>query len=126
MKERDFQMYLNFEQHKLADRFFQQMDPEILEGLAHNQRKDIMRALVRSFLSPGQKIVDLRWSFSFFKKKYYIQFFLGPESRKGEPRYYNRYLSRSRWFPNTLFILLAFGILFSAAVGIERILQWFF
>ena len=50
MKERDFQMYLNFEQHKLADRFFNKMDPEVIDSLTERQKKDIMRALVRSFL----------------------------------------------------------------------------
>ena len=59
MKERDFQMYLNFEQHRVADRFFRQMDPEVQQSLSPVQKKDITRALVRSFLSPGRRIVDL-------------------------------------------------------------------
>lgn len=122
MNDRDFQMYLNFEQHRLADRFFKNLDPEVLQSLDAAQKKDLSRALVRSFLSPSLKSLDLRWSFPWFKKQLYLSLFLGPELRQGEPRYYNRYLSRSRWLTNTLFLMAALGILFCALIGLERVL----
>jgi len=122
--ERDFQMYLNFEQHRLSDRFFSNVGSEVLESLNAAQKKGLTRALVRSFLSPSPKIVDLRCSFPWFKKRFYLDFFLGSETRQGEPRYYSRYLSRSHWLGNTVFLLGTLGVLVCAAVGLWDILSW--
>ena len=126
MNDRDFQMYLNFEQYRVADRFFESLDPEILQTLTPTQKKDISRALVRSFLSPSQKCVDLRWSFPFIRKRRYLQVLIGSDMRDGETRYYNRYLSRSRWISNILFIVAIVCLLVCAGVGAEHVLASIF
>ena len=124
MNERDFQMYLNFEQHRVTDRFFSRLDPETVEALTPKQLNNITRALVRAFLYPSRRLLDIRWVFPFFRNRYYLVILLGPEIREGEPRYFNRFLSRSRWMSNFLFLLLAACILFSSAVGLVQILGW--
>ncbi len=126
MKERDFQMYLNFEQHRVMDRFFSLMEPEIMESLDGSQKRDISRALVRSFLSPSRKLVDLRWNFSLFGRRYFLMFLLGPDSREGEPRYFGRYLSRSRWPANLLFLSMSLVVLLCTVVGAKQIIEWIF
>jgi len=126
MKERDFQMYLNFEQHRVKDRFFNQLSAETLQGLSSDQKRDIMRALVRAFLYPSPRIIDIRWVFRFLQERYFMVFMLGRESRDGEPRYFSRFLSRSQWLPNTLFLALVAWTLFCGAVGMFRVLRWLF
>lgn len=124
MKERDFQMYLNFEQHRVKDRFFGQMTPETVQGLTAEQRKDITRALVRAFLYPGPRILDIRWVFPFLQSRYFLVLLFGRESRSGEPRYFSRFLSRSQWLPNTLFLLVLIWVLFTSLVGMGEVLKW--
>ncbi len=126
MKERDFQMYLNFEQHRVKDRFFNQLDEETVQGLSAAQKKDIMRALVRAFLYPSARIVDIRWVFTLFKKKFFLVYMFGREVRDGDPRYFSRFLSRSKWVPNTLFVLLVSWILFCSFFGMVDVFQWIF
>ncbi len=126
MKERDFQMYLNFEQHRVKDRFFRQMNEETVRSLSSDQKRDIMRALVRAFLYPSPRIVDIRWAFTLFKKRYFFVYMFGREIRDGEPRYFSRFQSRSKWLPNTLFVLLASWILFCSVFGMIDVLKWAF
>ena len=126
MNDRDFQMYLNFEQYRLADRLFENMDPEVLQSLNPAQRKDLTRALVRSFLSPSPKFIDLRWSFPLLRRRRYLQVLIGSDRREGEPRYYSCYLSRSRWPANTFFLLVVLLILLCAGVGLQHVLAMVF
>ena len=126
MNDRDFQMYLNFEQYRLADRLFENMDPEILRSLNPAQRRDLTRALVRSFLSPSPKFIDLRWRFPLLRRKRYLQVLIGSDTREGEPRYYSCYLTRSRWLANTVFLLVVLLTLFCAGVGLEHLLATVF
>jgi hypothetical protein len=126
MKERDFQMYLNFEQHRVKDRFFNQLDEETVQGLSAAQKKDIMRALVRAFLYPSARIVDIRWVFTLFQNKFFLVYMFGREVRDGEPRYFSRFLSRSKWVPNTLFMLLVGWILFCSVFGMVDVFRWIF
>jgi len=124
MKERDFQMYLNFEQHRVKDRFFNQLEEETAESLSSTQKKDIMKALVRAFLYPNPRIVDIRWAFTLFQKRYFLVYMFGREARDGEPRYFSRFLSRSKWIPNTLFVLLVGWILFCSLFGMADVVRW--
>ena len=126
MNERDFQMYLNFEQHRVTERFFNRLEPEVRGSLTPEQRKDITRALVRSFLYPNRRLLDIRCVIPFFRKRHYLVFLLGPETREGDPRYFSRYLSRSKWFPNTLFLIFLAGVLFCSLLGIKQIFTWLF
>jgi len=124
MKERDFQMYLNFEQHRVKDRFFSRMSPEILQELTSDQKKDITRALIRAFLYPSRRILDVRWVFKLLQEKYFLVFLFGRESREGEPRYFSRFLSRSQWLPNLLFVILVIWVLFCSLLGMGQVLKW--
>ena len=124
MNERDFQMYLNFEQHRVKDRFFNQLEEETAESLSSTQKKDIMKALVRAFLYPNPRIVDIRWAFTLFQKRYFLVYMFGREARDGEPRYFSRFLSRSKWIPNTLFVLLVGWILFCSLFGMADVVRW--
>jgi hypothetical protein len=126
MKERDFQMYLNFEQHRVKDRFFSHLNPETAEGLTSDQKREIMRALVRAFLYPSARILDIRWVFNWLQEKYFLVFMFGREARGGEPRYFSRFLSRSQWLPNTLFLIFLCWILLTSFVGMIEVLQWIF
>jgi len=126
MKERDFQMYLNFEQHRVKDRFFNQLNPETARGLSPDQKREIMRALVRAFLYPSPRIIDIRWVFSLLQSRYFLVLIFGRESREGEPRYFSRFLSRSQWLPNTVFLLLLTWILFCSMLGMFQVLKWIF
>ncbi len=124
MKERDFQMYLNFEQQRVKDRFFKQMQPEIVQALSSDQKRDITRALIRAFLYPSPRILDIRWVFSLFQERFFLLFLFGRDSRQGDPRYFNRFLSRSRWVANTLFLILVIWILFCSILGMGQVLKW--
>jgi hypothetical protein len=124
MKERDFQMYLNFEQQRVKDRFFKQMQPEIVQALSSDQKRDITRALIRAFLYPSPRILDIRWVFSLFQERFFLLFLFGRDSRDGDPRYFNRFLSRSRWVANTLFLILVVWTLFCSMLGMGQVLKW--
>jgi len=126
MNERDFQMYLNFEQHRVTDRFFSQLEQDTIQALTPDQTKDITRALVRSFLYPSRRLLDIRCVFPFFKHRHYLVILFGPEIREGDPRYFSRYLSRSRWLPNALFLILVTGIFLCGAIGMFQIIGWMF
>jgi len=124
MKERDFQMYLNFEQHRVKDRFFSRLSPETAQGLSADQKRDIMRALVRAFLYPSPRILDIRWVFSLFQERYFLVFMFGREAREGEPRYFGRFLSRSKWLANTVFLICVIWILFCSLLGMTQVVRW--
>ncbi len=126
MKERDFQMYLNFEQHRVKDRFFNQLNAETVQGLSSDQKRDIMRALVRAFLYPSPRILDIRWVFSLLQTRYFLVFMFGREARDGEPRYFSRFLSRSKWLPNTLFLAFFIWTIFCSILGMFQVLKWIF
>jgi len=97
-----------------------------VRGLSPDQRRDITRALVRAFLYPSPRIIDIRWVFSFLKNRYFVVYMLGREARDGEPRYFSRFLSRSKWVPNTLFVLLVSWILFCSVFGMADVVRWIF
>jgi len=126
MKERDFQMYLNFEQHRVKERFFRHLSEETTQSLSGDQKRDIMRALVRAFLYPSSRIVDIRWTFTMFQSRFFLVYLFGRESREGEPRYFSRFLSRSQWLPNTLFVLLVVWILLCSLFGMADVFRWIF
>lgn len=124
MRDRDLQMYLNFEQHRVADRFFDRMDPEVSKTFTPAQQTAIKRTLVRAFLSPSPKILDIRWVFSCLRRRFFLVFLFGREIREGDPRYFGRFLSRSRWLFNMLFLLLVVLVLFCALLGLRQVVAW--
>jgi hypothetical protein len=123
MGERETQMYLNFEQPRVMERVFAKMDKEILESLTPKQKQALGRAITRSFLQPSNKLVDLRVTLPFPRRRFYGVFYLGTDTRADEPRYFCRHLSRTRWTGNLVFLVLLTGFSLFALIGLASVIQ---
>jgi hypothetical protein len=126
MGERETQMYLNFEQPRVIERFFARMEKDVLESLTPQQRQGVARAITRSFLYPSRKIIDLRWILALLRHRYDVTFFFGRDLRSEEPRYFSRHLSRTRWLANSVFLLCLMGFFLCGIIGLLWTLQKIF
>jgi len=123
MRERETQMYLNFEQPRVMERVFSNMDSEVADTLTPKQKQGIERAITRSFLCPSKKVIDLRWVFPCIRTHYYIVLYMGQNLRSEEPRFFTRHLSRTRWLANSILVLFVSGYALCGIIGLIYIIQ---
>ena len=88
----------------VSERFYAQLDEHISEGLTPEQKDGIEKAIVASTLASRHRI-DIRRSFPFFGKRFYLVFLFGRDLRQ-------RHRQESTLSTMLLTFLLLLGTLF--------------
>ncbi|WP_410751747.1 hypothetical protein [Citrobacter sp. U14242] len=88
----------------VIERFYAQLDAHISEGLTPEQKEGIEKAIVASTLASRHRI-DIRRSFPFFGKRFYLVFLFGRDLRQ-------RHRQESTLSTMLLTFLLLLGTLF--------------
>ncbi|HGN9373819.1 TPA: hypothetical protein ACK11E_003875 [Citrobacter pasteurii] len=88
----------------VIERFYAQLDVHISEGLTPEQKEGIEKAIVASTLASRHRI-DIRRSFPFFGKRFYLVFLFGRDLRQ-------RHRQESTLSTMLLTFLLLLGTLF--------------
>lgn len=66
---------------RVLDRFYSSMDPKIAQTLTAEQKESIEQSLLTTTLV-SRHPVDIRRSFSFLRRRYFLVFLLGHDHRK--------------------------------------------